>query len=257
MSDGGSHFKNEVIEKVHKLVGAHHHITTAYSPWANGTIEVVNRCVLRAVKTLSSEMKLQVDEWSLILPLVQGALNHQPASRLDGIAPVTAFMGLPASYVWIRTSNDKGNLDFDRLVDARVKHMKELRSALDSMHRDIAAHRAKLRGQARARRGKKLQVVLPLFSVGDFVLVGSVVSRPSKLALRWRGPAKIVRVITDYVMETQQLVPPYATSVHHACRLKMYHEGGREVTEDLAAHIAFGDGGFHVERLEKVRLMDG
>jgi hypothetical protein len=37
----------------------------------------------------------------------------------------------------------------------------------------------------------------------------------------------------------------------------MYHEGGRKVTEDLAAHIAFGDGGFHVERLEKVRLMDG
>jgi hypothetical protein len=71
VSDGGSHFKNEVIEKVRKLVGAHHHITTACSPWTNGTIEVVNRCVLRAVKTLSGEMKLQVDEWPLILPLVK------------------------------------------------------------------------------------------------------------------------------------------------------------------------------------------
>ncbi|KAF0749922.1 hypothetical protein AaE_006887, partial [Aphanomyces astaci] len=39
VSDGGSHFKNEVIEKVRRLVGAHHHITTAYSPWANGTVE--------------------------------------------------------------------------------------------------------------------------------------------------------------------------------------------------------------------------
>ncbi len=148
VSDGGSHFKNEVIEKVRKLVGTHHHITTAYS---NGTIEVVNRFVLRAVKTLSSEMKLQVDEWPLILPLVQGALNHQPASRLDGIAPVTAFMGLPASnpksgFVHPTT---KEIFDFDWLSDARVKHMKELRSALDSMHRDLAAHSAKLRGQAR------------------------------------------------------------------------------------------------------------
>jgi hypothetical protein len=61
--------------------------------------------------------------------------------------------------------------DFDWLSDARVKHMNELRSALDSMHRDIAAHSAKCRGQARARRGKKPQVVFPLFSVGDFVLV--------------------------------------------------------------------------------------
>ncbi len=70
VSDGGSYFKNEVIEQVRKLVGAHYHITTAYSPWANGTIEVANRLILRAVKTLSSEMKLQVDEWPLILPLV-------------------------------------------------------------------------------------------------------------------------------------------------------------------------------------------
>jgi hypothetical protein len=78
-----------------------------------------------------------------------------------------------------------------------------------------------------------------LFSVGDIVLVGSVVAQPSKLTLRWRGPAKIVHVITDYVMETQQLVASNASSVHHACRhfstAFMVHEGGREVTEDLAA----------------------
>ncbi|RLO03243.1 hypothetical protein DYB28_014014, partial [Aphanomyces astaci] len=64
-------------------------------------------------------------------------------------------------------------------------------------------------------------------------------------------------VITDHVMETQQLVPPYEVTVHHACRLKMYHEGGREVTEDLEAQIAFGDGGFHVERLDEARCVDG
>ncbi|RLO03195.1 hypothetical protein DYB28_013180 [Aphanomyces astaci] len=58
-------------------------------------------------------------------------------------------------------------------------------------------------------------------------------------------------------METQQLVPPYEVTVHHACRLKMYHEGGREVTDDLEAQIAFGDGGFHVERLDEARCVDG
>ncbi|ETV93737.1 hypothetical protein H310_12313 [Aphanomyces invadans] len=46
-------------------------------------------------------------------------------------------------------------------------------------------------------------------------------------------------------METQQLVGPFDLSTHHACRLKMYHEGGREVTDDLVDQIAFGDGGFH------------
>ena len=39
--------------------------------------------------------------------------------------------------------------------------------------------------------------------------------------------------------------------------MKMYHEGGRELTEDLEDQIAFGDGGFHVERLSGVRYVNG
>ena len=58
-------------------------------------------------------------------------------------------------------------------------------------------------------------------------------------------------------METQQLVQPYGLSLHHACRLKMYCEGGRDVAEDLANHIAFGNEGFHVAKLGQVRLENG
>ncbi|CAK4313940.1 unnamed protein product [Aphanomyces euteiches] len=56
-------------------------------------------------------------------------------------------------------------------------------------------------------------------------------------------------------METQELVPSYDLSLHHACRLKMY--SGRDVTEDLADHIAFGNEGFHVGRLGSVRVENG
>ncbi|RHZ08482.1 hypothetical protein DYB31_008999 [Aphanomyces astaci] len=125
------------------------------------------------------------------------------------------------------------------------------------MHINVAVRSHKLRQQARGRRDRKSQVKFAGCSVGDFVLVGSVVNRPTKLALHLPGPCQVTRVITDHVMETQQLVPPYEVTVHHAYRLKMYHEGGREVTEDLKAHITFGDGGFHVERLEQARCVDG
>ncbi|RHZ05654.1 hypothetical protein DYB37_012789 [Aphanomyces astaci] len=37
----------------------------------------------------------------------------------------------------------------------------------------------------------------------------------------------------------------------------MYCEGGREVNEDLKAHIAFGDEGFNVEYLRDLSLRDG
>ncbi|KAH9132765.1 hypothetical protein AeRB84_020938 [Aphanomyces euteiches] len=242
VTDGGSHFKNEVVEKIRKMVGEHHHITTAYSPWANGTVEVVNRLILRAVRALLSEMKLKTNEWSHELLLVQGALNHQPSPRLSGVAPVTAFTGLPAKtpmsgFVHPTT---KEVYVIDWLDDVRQRHMAELAVTLNELHRDVVAKSDKLRKQARKRRDEKASVKLTNFSVGDFVLVGSVVKQPTKLSLVWRGPEQVTRVVTDYVMETQHLYRP-----------------GREVTEDLLEHIAFGDGAFHVERLDGVGVQDG
>ena len=43
VSDQGSHFKNTVVDKFRNILGAQHHFVTAYCPWANGTVEVMNR----------------------------------------------------------------------------------------------------------------------------------------------------------------------------------------------------------------------
>ncbi|RLO00367.1 hypothetical protein DYB28_011438, partial [Aphanomyces astaci] len=109
----------------------------------------------------------------------------------------------------------------------------------------------------RDRQAKSKAVQLQKFAIGNFVLVGQVSRQGNKLSLQWRGPSKIVRVVTDYVMETQQLVQPYDLSLHHAGRLKMYCEGGRDVTEDLVDHIAFGNEEFHVAKLGDVREENG
>jgi len=61
VSDCGSHFKNLLINQLSALVGAHHHFVTPYCPWANGTVEVVNAAVIRALKALCSELRLRPD----------------------------------------------------------------------------------------------------------------------------------------------------------------------------------------------------
>jgi hypothetical protein len=53
---------------------------------------LVNRMLLRALKTMLSEEKLPMGEWTRILFQVQMALNFNPSSRLDGVAPVTEFL---------------------------------------------------------------------------------------------------------------------------------------------------------------------
>ncbi|OWZ00772.1 Retrotransposon protein [Phytophthora megakarya] len=39
VSDRGTHFKNQLLELLRKSYGSAHHFTTAYCPWANGTVE--------------------------------------------------------------------------------------------------------------------------------------------------------------------------------------------------------------------------
>ena len=55
VSDRGSQFKNELMKSLTDELRIRHHFTTAYSPWANGSVERVCREVLRACKALSSE----------------------------------------------------------------------------------------------------------------------------------------------------------------------------------------------------------
>lgn len=96
VSDQGAHFKNAVIETLARVLGVQHHFVTAYCPWSNGTVEVVNRLLLKCLRALLSERKISRARWESVLGVVQMALNYQPADRLENRAPVTAFTCLPA-----------------------------------------------------------------------------------------------------------------------------------------------------------------
>ena len=46
ISDGGSHFKNRAMQLLAEKMGMQHHITLAYCPWANGSVEIVGKELL-------------------------------------------------------------------------------------------------------------------------------------------------------------------------------------------------------------------
>jgi transposase InsO family protein len=93
VSDQGSHFKNQVMTEVQRQLGANHHFTTAYCPWANGTVEAVCKQTIRAARAMLSEMHLAPQEWPCILPAIQSVLNNSPSSHRAGQTPLTAFTG--------------------------------------------------------------------------------------------------------------------------------------------------------------------
>ncbi|KAH9076343.1 hypothetical protein Ae201684P_010289 [Aphanomyces euteiches] len=141
VSDCGSHFKNEVIDAMRRMFGAHHHFVTPHCPWANGTVEVVSRLIVRTLMVLCSEMRLKATEWPSLLPLVQSALNQQPADRLGGEAPVKAFTGLGAAppLTGIVHADEADPKTIDWVKSEMAKHMADLAIALEEMHKEVKA----------------------------------------------------------------------------------------------------------------------
>jgi hypothetical protein len=68
VSDQGTHFTAAVMRELGKELGVSHHYTVAYSPWANGTVERVNRDLLQVMRALRVERPLVL--WKKLLPVV-------------------------------------------------------------------------------------------------------------------------------------------------------------------------------------------
>jgi hypothetical protein len=81
ISDRGSHFKNEVVQRVQKELKAKHHFTTVNCPWSNGTIESACKQVIRAFRAVLSELKMYADEWPEVINMVQSVLNNSLTTR--------------------------------------------------------------------------------------------------------------------------------------------------------------------------------
>ena len=87
ITDGGTHFVNNLIQALVRRFRAHHHVTTAYAPWANGVIERVNREIVKLWRVLMAEVSLPAKQWATLRPLVQAILNRTAGADFDGLSP--------------------------------------------------------------------------------------------------------------------------------------------------------------------------
>ena len=250
----------EIDHGVAKFLGASHHFVTAYCPWANGTVEVVNRMLLRVLKSMLSESKLSMVEWSKILFQVQMALNFNPSNRLDGVAPVTAFLALPACTP-LKTfylSKYDGRLPDVTEVEWSEEvqdYLQDLKSSLDVMHKRLSTAAAQKLVTKRDRQAAAARP--PNFELGDFVLVGRTLARANKLALEWKGPCRVVAVKSHWLYDVQTLFEPVVTMTHHVSRLKFYVDKDRGKIEDLKSYAVAHQDTFLVDQLLECRCVQG
>jgi hypothetical protein len=187
------------VAGVSKALGTQHTFTVAYSPWSNGTVEVVCREVLRALRALISELHLQFKHWPSVVPILQSMLNNQPADRLKGMAPVAAMTALPASTPLLSITSPLPGVEvltMDQIVAERAANLKAIQDSLDNMHRATAEGAEYKRRKRRSNKNAATAATLPNFALGDFVLVGTIEAHTA-ISSRSNGAARAALLLSS------------------------------------------------------------
>nr|CCA21015.1 AlNc14C109G6335 [Albugo laibachii Nc14] len=259
VSDQGSHYKNEVMKKLRKLLGLQHHFVTAYCPWANGSVEVLNRKLLKAMRSLLSEKRQPIGQWPRFFSLCQSSINHLPSSRIGGVAPLTAFTALPPRdhiSVIYQPAGLPGLSSFTEhdINEQQKIHMKNLQQTIDALHKQVSKTAKKKNEAARRRHEQKHGVHTVNIEFGDFDLSGDVTQRDSNVILHWKGPYRVVVTINGWTYDIQELVTPFDIITRHITRFRFFREKYLGVTQDLRDYATYANGGHLVQRFLDCRM---
>lgn len=190
---------------------------------------------------------MRPNEWPDLLPFVQSVVNNSPSPPRGDIPPITAMTGqeaTPLIQTFYRSSALKpvaiSDVAPDRALNVKLlcERMKEIHPVVQNTLLDLR----------RRNRENIVKGMLPNFTDGYFVLVSREdFSACGKLALRWRGPRRIVRAVNDFVYQVEDLRNGNVEDVH-ATKLKFYHEASLNA-EAIMPHVLSSETGMEVQRL--------
>ena len=91
-SDGGTHFTGQVMQMVSSRLGVIRHFGVTNVSWSHGTVERMNREVVKTFRAVLSERRRPPSEWPLALGALQWALNSAYRERM-GTTPFQMMTG--------------------------------------------------------------------------------------------------------------------------------------------------------------------
>ena len=238
VSDQPTHYRNIVLNTLAQRLTSLHHFTTAYCPWANGTVERANRDLSSIFKCILGEFKMPLDQWPLVLPVVQFVLNNTQQESLSGLAPIQVFMGREPSSPLKEVFNPVTET-FSTIPPPTEKIKEsylELRAKLAMMHKEVqtASREQHKRNAKRFNNAKQAN-----FHIGDFVLWSRIDNKKTleKLQFVWRGPFRVIDTTSDHVFTIEDLHTKKSYIVHSS-RLKFYHDASLNMTAEIMDHVS-------------------
>eukprot|EP00924_Labyrinthula_sp_SR-Ha-C_P016106 augustus_masked-scaffold_4-processed-gene-19.9-mRNA-1 protein AED:1.00 eAED:1.00 QI:0/0/0/0/1/1/4/0/788 len=205
ISDQGSHFVNQVVQKFLRQSGGAQRLTAAYVSQTNGTVEVQNRSILKHLRTLVSEFGLPHDKWPSILLMVQSYLNMSKLTCRgpERRTPFELLMGVEPNFLSVG----------EQLCGISGRNAERLRRASEDLSRKIQEYQELAYSQGlayRAMANRRLnQKLKPInFHCGEYVLMsekGTDSGSKYKCRPRWCGPLQITKIISEHLYEVEDL----------------------------------------------------
>ena len=201
MTDGGTQFVNELWDQLAILMGTEKLESFPYSHEENGLVERANKEVMRHLRNILFDDKLQYSDWSTYTPMVQRIMNGHPIGS-TGITPAQLLFGNAVSL------NDRilpktGSYVERRSLSVVTADMLKMQQHLIGIHTKLLREKDNMHLATPYDTRKKIDQ----FPIGSFVLVeydaSGVKGRgpPHKLMPFKRGPYKVVNTIgTRYTL---------------------------------------------------------
>ena len=251
VTDGGSHFKNEVIKELNRLTQTKHHFTHAYVPRANGTVEIVNRQLRKLIRIWNSEFQLTIMEWPKLIPLLQYVVNFSKSS-IHGHTPGHVFGGFKSPHPLEVMFHSKEKVFVkSRLTPEEIRESAaDLIVALNNLHKRINDKAVSRRGKHSAPKKKRLPKKAN-FHVGDFVMYATRYKGAQKRSRpKWTGPYRVTRVVSEWDYEIEHLVNGQKSNAH-STRLDFYADASMDVDAELRSQISHDESQmkYKVERI--------
>eukprot|EP00924_Labyrinthula_sp_SR-Ha-C_P000049 maker-scaffold_60-snap-gene-0.53-mRNA-1 protein AED:0.62 eAED:0.63 QI:0/0/0/1/0/0/2/0/860 len=259
ITDNGSHFSNHLPKALSKNIGFEQLFSVAYSPWTNGSVEVINSAILRCIKSLISQYRLHESEWPKLLTIISYIINNKPSDRRLNKSPNDLFLYYKLTTPLLQQSPKHSSISLANnvkeplYVSTLIVQADEIMGIIHSVQDEVYTEVKFKRDMENSRLNKKRKIIFQ-FSQGDYVLVSEygTLNAKEKTRLNWIGPYQVTNIISKDVYEVESLLGK--RRIIHASRLWFYSDEKPLGNKNLKALFVHNFQSLEINRIKKIQL---